>query len=51
MLWMEYPEYEEALCRCAIMKGAAMGLSMESPQVLQILTDMCRHTSRIKAKA
>ena len=51
MLWMEYPEFEEALCRCALMKATATGSSKDpTDQVLKLLGDMCRNTSKLKSK-
>ena len=49
-LWLEYIEFEEALVRCAITKGMALGYPAQSTEVQKFLEVMCRHTAKL-AKA
>jgi len=49
-LWLEYIEFEEALCRCAIMKGKALGFPPKSPEVQKFLEVMCRNTAKLAKK-
>ena len=43
-------EFEEALVRCAITKGMALGYPAQSTEVQKFLEVMCRHTAKL-AKA
>jgi len=50
MLWLEYPEFEEALCRCALKKAYSVDSKSTEETVVKTLGDLCRLTCKVKHK-